>query len=275
MILLDKREYYKVKDPLLDVQINNLFARAVVENHVEGKVYVDDPENPTTFYVHHEYGMSLLFGKSDNQTFNESFRKYALNEHKGRINQEWMQAYPDQWDSVLSDLFGNKLVQQSENKEQKTDIIELNTRVNFKFNLEKFREHQSKYPSNGLNILRSGKEVYHEMKGSVIPFYFWESAEDFIKYGAGFSLYHENNLACTAYSAFVIDDMLELGIETLPEFRGKGFAQHTCAALIDYCINNDYEPIWACRKSNVGSYKLAQKIGFMPSIEIPYYKLSI
>lgn len=34
------------------------------------------------------------------------------------------------------------------------------------------------------------------------------------------------------------------------------------------------EPIWSCRLENTGSYKLAQKIGFLPTAEIPYYRLS-
>jgi hypothetical protein len=32
-------------------------------------------------------------------------------------------------------------------------------------------------------------------------------------------------LAATAYSAFIHDNKLELGIRTIPDFRGKGFAQ--------------------------------------------------
>jgi hypothetical protein len=34
------------------------------------------------------------------------------------------------------------------------------------------------------------------------------------------------------------------------------------------------EPVWACRLENDGSYKLAQKLGFEPVLEIPYYRLS-
>ena len=60
MIELEIKDYSKAVEALKKVQINNLFARAVVENHVSGKVYVDNPDNPTTFYVVHPYGMSLL-----------------------------------------------------------------------------------------------------------------------------------------------------------------------------------------------------------------------
>ena len=78
---LDKEKYSKVVDALSEVKINNLFARAVVENHVSGKVYVDDTDIPTTFYVVHPYGMSLLFGKHNNQEFNQALKVYALNKN--------------------------------------------------------------------------------------------------------------------------------------------------------------------------------------------------
>ena len=73
MIKLDKSNYYKVTKPLKAVTFNKLFARAVIENRVSGSVYVDDVDNPSTFYVVHPYGMSLLFGEHKNEEFNICF----------------------------------------------------------------------------------------------------------------------------------------------------------------------------------------------------------
>ncbi len=47
-----------------------------------------------------------------------------------------------------------------------------------------------------------------------------------------------------------------------------------CSTLIEYCLENSYEPVWACRLENVGSYKLAEKLGFEMYGEVPYYRLS-
>lgn len=112
------------------------------------------------------------------------------------------------------------------------------------------------------------------MKGSVIPSNFFRDADDFEKNGIGFSLFEDDNLATTAYSAFIQDNKIELGMETLKEYRGKGYAQLACAALIDYCIAHKYDPVWACRLENIGSFKLAQKLGFQPTEELKYYRLS-
>jgi GNAT superfamily N-acetyltransferase len=275
MELLDERLYERLTNPLKQVKFNNLFARSVIEKKVSGQVFVDNIENPKTFYVVHLYGMSLLFGDSQNTDFNNKYLAHSLNTNKVRDRHEWMQAYPDDWDKVISDLFSNSMIKSLENNENKeSGIIELNTRINFKFNREKYIANKKMVLPQTCEIVQTDKTIYEEMKGSVIPSYFWDTADDFIGNGVGFSLMCNKKLAATAYSAFIHDNKLELGIETIPEFRGKGFAQLTCSALIDYCIERDYEPVWACRIENINSFKLAEKLGFEVSNEIPYYRLS-
>ena len=275
MIELGEDKYFKVNGPLEQVTINNLFARSVVEKHVIGRIYVDNEDAPRTIHVVHPYNMSLLFGRHDNGEFNSWFRDYALNTNKIRNKFEWMQASPRSWDTVLERIFKGNLIRYEDNKENKDNgIIELNTRVNFRFNPDKYEDFKKEILNTGFKIMRTNKEIFSEMKGSVVPMYFWNNEDDFYNNGIGFSLFYENRLASTAYSAFIHDRQLELGIETIETYRGKGFAQYACAALIDYCLENNYEPVWSCRLENTASYKLAQKLGFEPVIQFPYYRLS-
>lgn len=275
MTPLEKEHFNKLLEPLDRITINSLFARSVIEKCIPGNVYVDDIDEPQTFYVVHHYGMSLLFGNSNNKAFNDSFKDYALNSCKTRNNFEWMQAFPGDWDKVLNDLLGDHLIRSSDNVEKKEKgIVEINTRVNFKFNIDKYLEFKKKNIVADMKIVRADQQVFNCLKGSVIPYYFWNSADEFYEKGAAFSLYHDGQLASTAFSAFIHDGQLEIGIETGEAFRGKGFAQYTCSELIDYCIKHNYEPVWACRLENLGSYNLARKLGFEPTAEIPYYRLS-
>jgi hypothetical protein len=273
MILLENSKYNNVKEPLRQVTINNLFARTIVEKHLPGKIYVDDIDLPKTFYVAHPYGMSLLFGNSNNEIFNSTFRDYALNKSKLRDKQEWLQVFPDCWDSVFFRLFGDDIIKFSENANEEKNKIVLNTRVNFKFNRDKYLIFKQNHTKIDYKIVRTDKTIFNNMKGSVVPMNFWENAEHFYNNGIGFSLFYENKLASTAYSAYVHDDFLEIGIETLDEYRGKGLAQYSCSALIDYCLQNSLEPVWSCRLENTGSYKLAQKLGFEPILKRSYYRL--
>ncbi len=276
MILLGRDEYYMLIEPLSEVKINNLFARSVVERCVTGKIYVDSSVNASTFYVVHPYGISLLFGRFDNTIFNNAFKDYALNRYGTRDKYEWMQTYPRNWDNVLNELFNSCLVKSADNKDNAgLNKIELNTRVNFKFNFEKYSHFKKEIKRADLTIIRTDRQIFNAMKGSVIPSYFWDNAEDFSDKGVGFSLLHNNELASTAYSAFIHDNKLEIGIETIEKFRGQGFAQYACSGLIDYCIENKYEPVWSCRLENTGSYKLALKLGFEPVLNIPFYRLPV
>jgi hypothetical protein len=274
MHLLEIKEYHKLIIPLSQVKINSLFARSVLQGQIPGKVYADCDDSPKTFYVVHPYGMSLLFGESANLRFNNRFRDYAFNLNGVRDKFEWMQAFPNDWDPVLNELFKDCLIKSSENIfDREERIVELNTRINFKFNYRKFADKRQKLNDPDCKILRTTGQFFEDMKGSVVPAYFWKNSDHFVEEGIGYSLFHKGKLASTAYSAFILDKKLELGIETREEFRGKGYAYHNCCALIDYCIDNGFEPVWACKLENTPSFRLAQKLGFEPCAEIPYYRL--
>jgi RimJ/RimL family protein N-acetyltransferase len=128
--------------------------------------------------------------------------------------------------------------------------------------------------SDGDLIEKTDDLHFEQMPGSVIPLKFWDSAKDFKQKGKGFTLLHNGEIASTAYSAFVHEDKLEIGIETVEKYRGYGFAELTCCKLIDYCLEMDLIPVWSCRFENTASYKLAQKLGFEPTLMIPFYRLS-
>ena len=272
MILLEKNDYDKVIKPLQLVTINNLFARAVVEKKVSGKIFVDNLDHPKTFYVVHLYGMSLLFGDYTNAGFNNQFKEYGLNTNRIRNHYEWMQVFPDAWNDTLFNLFDQTLVKSADNTKE-TGVIELNTRVNFKFVYENYLN-RKKTDNAHIEIIRTDETMYETMSGTVVPKCFWDNEKNFLENGIGFSLLYDKQLASTAFSAFLHDDKLELGIETVSEFRKKGLAEIVSCALIDYCIANQYTPVWSCRLENTGSYILAQKIGFVPISKTPYYRLS-
>ncbi len=271
MILLDKTKYHLVKEPLNEVTINKLFARSVVEGNVSGNVFVDNEDDPSTFYVIHPYGMTLLFGDCNHEAFNNAFKDYSLKANQYRNRTHWMQAFPNAWDTVLLDLYKGNI---SNSSDTENLAIELNTRVNFKFNSGKYLEFKQNNINEDIEIVRTDKRIFESMEGSVVPSNFWDSAKDFFLKGVGFSVLHDSKIATTAYSSVLLGKTLELGMETIEEFRGKGFAQHACSALIDYCLANNFEPIWACRLENIGSYNLAVKLGFEPTLRLPYYKLN-
>lgn len=271
MIKLNPNNYYKLLEPLKQVEINHLFALAVVKQNINGEVYVDNIENPSSFYVIHPYGMSLLFGAINNTLFNNKLISYILNIELVRKKTEYLQVFPHAWHLKLKTLLTENLY----NKEslKSSGIIE-HGRVNFKFNKEKYYSNHHTLITN-FEIRRTHKHSFRSMEGFVIPRFFYNNEEQFKKEGVGFSAYIENKPISTAFAAFIQNGQLELGIETLSEYRGKGLAKKVCSALIKYSLQHNLEPVWACRTNNIGSHRLAQSLGFEPIFEIPYYELPI
>ena len=204
MIVLDKSKYLKVRIALNEVGINNLFARAVVEGHVNGTVNVDNAENPTSFYVRHPYGMSLLFGVTTNQVFNSWLFAHALNLFRTRDRFEWLQAYPEKWNEQIATQWQEYLIKAEENTEGINTLVEVNTRVNFKFNKEKYLDFKNRLTPNDFDIVQADTRMFEQMKGTVIPGRFWASADDFSKRAVAFSVLDGDMVACTAFSAFII-----------------------------------------------------------------------
>jgi hypothetical protein len=223
----------------------------------------------------HPYKMSLLVGVLDNEEFNAGLLDHLLNRNHARKATEWLQAYPADWNKKLSEMLGINLIKSGSSDIPMHSIIEENTRVNFRFNKSRYLAFRRNMSNCAYTIVHTDKEHFESMPGNVVPKFFWSDATEFCRHGIGFTLLVKGKPASTAYSAFLRDKQLELGIETCEEFRGKGFALHTCSSLIDYCLENDYEPVWSCRLENTGSYKLAQKLGFEPSFTLPYYRLPV
>ena len=275
MILLNKSEYNKILLPLKEVVINHLFAEAVLLGHANGKVYVDQAMNPTSFYVCHPYGMSLLFGDTRNEKFNIWLLEHALNNLKTRNSYEWLQAFPETWNHIIQTHWKEHLIKQEDNYNLIDEHrIEVNTRDNFKFNKTTYLQFKDKHPLENGSVIRTTDKIFENMEGSVIPRRFWENSVDFLNRAIAFSVLEGDKVAATAFSAFLIGNQLEIGIETSDGFRGKGYALAACSALIDYCLEFNYEPVWGCKLENTASYLLAQKLGFEPIIYWPFYRLN-
>lgn len=275
MILLPISEYRKVSASLDGIGFNTLFATTVTDGRMPGVIYVDELREPKTYLVAHPYGMSLLLGETDNAEFNRSLADYMMNKGGFRKRPEWLQVHPDSWNPVIAEMLGpglkrGKSAAMPAGEARK--VVDL-TRVNFRFNREMFRKYAENLEPLPGTVVRTTAEMFDTMQGQVIPKYFWKDAIHFINDGAGFSQVVSGKAVSTAFSAFVAEGVMEIGIETVAEHRGKGYAELVSRAFVDHCVRNNLEPVWSCRLDNASSHKLARKLGFEETLKIPYYQL--
>lgn len=280
MIEIKQNGYYKVI-PLLDQgTYNNYLFQSVAENKVRGKVFVDNVKDPTVCLIAHKYGMSLLCGNDTNDSFNNKLIGFLKNDSINNHMTKWMLVFPEQkWTDKLTLLLGDDLLKVPDIKEEeiqkyKTSKKILQTeRVEFKFDVNAFKKITT-LPS-GFVLKKIDQELYEKITGSVVPKNFWDSAEDFLQNGIGFSLLFDNKVVSSCFSSAIFEDKLEFGVETDKEFRGKGYSIYPVLAMAEYSLSIGYEPVWACRKENIGSVKLARKAGFSASSYHSYYTIPI
>jgi len=258
MLQLRKDQYETLLAPVLEVPFNMLMARSVLVDHVDGKVFVDSCEAPKSFYIVHPYGMTFLCGDSSNETFNQGLFDYIAGYSYARERDEWLQAFPRDWDVVLNHLVDK-------------EMAALHSRLNFKLDAAKFHERYRQADKSQYEVVATPTDLLFEISGRVVPKDYWKTPEQLNDMAKAFSVMIDGKPVSTAFPSARHEDKLEIGIETVEKYRKMGFAEIICCALIEYCIKNGYEPIWACRLKNIGSYRLAEKLGFNPVLEIPYY----
>jgi len=259
---LNKEKYGILLEPIMQVPFNMLMARSVVVGHANGRIFVDSCESPQSFYIVHSYGMTFLCGDSNNETFNQGLCNYFSGVSYEREKDEWLQAFPRDWD-----MFMKRLV-------DKHKVISY-SRLNFKFNSSKFYEKYHQVDKSQYNIISTPTDLLFEINGSVVPKDYWKTPEQFASIAKAFTVMIDNKPASTAFTSARHDDKLEIGIETAKEHQGKGLGYLACAKLIEYCIANNLEPVWSCRLENTGSVKLAEKLGFAETLRMPYYHIPI
>lgn len=91
--------------------------------------------------------------------------------------------------------------------------------------------------------------------------YFYEMITDHLCCGV-----FENNLLASCTDApkmpYRTSEVQEIGINTLPEYRKKGYAADACALCTQNMIARGKCPLWSTSVNNIASQKLAEKIGF-------------
>ena len=280
MILLEKENFHDLIPALTGAKMNTLFAMSVLEGIVEGCVYVDNPVTPASFYVKHPYGMALLYGESSNEDFYKELTSYLLNLDSSRRQLEYLQVYPPTLYKKMDDLLAKNIMKRDPEgaylppSPEETDKILEYQRINFILQKDKYALFKKILIHHELNIVLTSEDIFNQLEGSVVPKSFWNSYCDFCRYGVGFTLLADSGIpASTAFASFVVNHQLEIGIETDVNYRGCGFAARVCASLIDYCLEHGLEPVWSCNSGNIGSRRLAQKLGFEEQKRIPYYIL--
>ncbi len=282
MITLKKEKFKSLLPSLQAIDLNTLFARSVLEGRVDGTVFADDAVSPRAFYIRHPYGMEFLYDNTGSADFFRQLKPFLLNTNRVRERFEWLQGYPAALSPKLDALLGDRLIKVNPDapypalSQQQSGCVLESQRINYLFCRDKYLTYKQNRPALAYSVVKTSREVFCTLNDGVVPKFFWNSYDDFNQSGGGFTLMLDNHIpASTAFASFVLDNKLEIGIETAKAYHGMGYGALTCSALIDFCLTVGLEPVWSCNSTNIGSRKLAEKLGFVEYKRIPYYRLPV
>ena len=93
------------------------------------------------------------------------------------------------------------------------------------------------------------------------------TSEEFLRKGFGYCIMHDQKIICAAATSHPpVENAFEIQIVTRKEYRRQGLATIAAAYLIEYSLENRYDPRWDA--DNETSAKLAEKLGY--SNPVPY-----
>lgn len=242
---------------------NVLFARAVVEAHVDGTVWASESAGAEAVHIVHPYGMSLVWGEGVGGAFDEIVRRLRAGSYRDR--DEWLQIDP-RWHHLP---WGERLGV----SDAASSAVRVERRVGFAFDRDAFERDRALFAAPPGWTARPAVAGDYFRSGSVVPAEFWRSAAQFLGNGGGWVLERGSDVGALAFSSFRFDDLVEIGIETAPDARGRGLATAAAAHMIGDALERGLTPVWSCREGNAGSLRLALKLGFVPRSYGPYFGL--
>lgn len=92
--------------------------------------------------------------------------------------------------------------------------------------------------------------------------YNYRSADEFLSKGKGYCVVCGEEVAAWAFSSAVSSDEIDIGVETAEKYQHKGLALAVSTAMIQYILEQNQTPVWACHYNNIPSAKLAERSGF-------------
>jgi GNAT superfamily N-acetyltransferase len=96
------------------------------------------------------------------------------------------------------------------------------------------------------------------------------SVEAVLRHTRGVMLLHDDELVCEASTGAMVEGCIEVGVTTHEQFRGRGLATLTCAALIAACEAEGLATWWDCATQNEPSVRLARRLGYGEGREYRY-----
>jgi len=244
--------------------------QSVVLRNTNGRIFVDNVENPKTALVWVLYCMFYFLGDPENPDFIDPLPMFfkteliPMNEACGCSCFITTLLEDHGWKMALDHLFQNS-------------PVETGCRLAFFFDVKSFQAQngQSGRLSNILPINQMMADTFESavLRDNIQEF--WPDFQTFLKQGIGyFYLSETNQIVSACFSVASAKGYQEIVINTYDRSdRQKGYASMVAQAYIKKCLKRKEIPVWNTYETNWPSVRIAEKMGFKLQAKQPYYEL--
>jgi GNAT superfamily N-acetyltransferase len=269
---LEKRAF-RLIEPLVNSGIRFPEILSVARGNNPGWVFVDDSRSPSSALVWSK-GIEgfYLVGNEHNTGFLRELNAYideAISPRMQKRGLEWFEVCGNRsaWDPVIEAAFIERKLSRS------FQCIYTLGAPRFRSNLQSAdvdcEVRKVDRSLLGESHLRNREFVLSKIKR------FWDSEETFLDRGLGFAVVWRKEVTSLCFSAFVADFTHAIDVETLDEYRRRGFAEVAAREFVKLCRQRELRPHWECMQANVASVALAEKLGFQKSTEYKLYSFRL
>jgi GNAT superfamily N-acetyltransferase len=237
---------------------------AVIQNRQRGQVFCDFREKPRSALVVTNFGFTLLVGAEQNKLFDAGLAHLFETEEMLKPGYLLWYSPPPRWQKALDTLV--------------PDVVRRRERVRFEFHKESaLWLEESTLPPEGFEVKDLCLDLIAktEKLGVEIDSRFWGSANDFVAHGLGVCIMKDGEMVSLCYAAALVDRLAEVDVVTMPEFRSHGLGNLVTQQFIRECLSRGFAPSWDCFGYNIGSMKLADKLGFKEVRRYPFYSFNV
>jgi hypothetical protein len=254
MYKLPKEDYPLVQEMFSPMKYQ-LFPAAVLGGLQQGEVYVDDPKEPQSGFLITRGVWAYLAGEQGNKNFNQRLNK-AINAKSFNGESAWgfLLSVTPNWEGevlqgVLEPIQPIELKRRHYRGKRSSQLPQVE--IPKGYSLEAIDR----------SLLDRGIELPEDVSGLIRS---WETIADPPQRGFGFVVLQRGEVVAHAVIDVVVGKKGDIGLVTAPEHRRLGLGTLVSVASVVYGFEKRglEQVLWDCGEENIGSRRLAEKLGF-------------
>ncbi|MFX0064828.1 MAG: GNAT family N-acetyltransferase [Candidatus Hermodarchaeota archaeon] len=262
MVIEFKETEFKRVQTLYKLLNYHLGIGAIIDGVIPGRIWVDNVENPRTALIWDKRYSYYFLGDENTDNFNLAldrlFTEEIAPDTLNRGIKQFFLICPENWEKkilqkeMLKDQSPMRRIKRAYYAFKQPQIVDWKAMVPPGYSIERINEKLLEN-TNLENIYALIGEI-EDIIGSIEEFL----RREFI----GFCLVHETKELVSWCIAFFHASSCEITIQTVEKYQRRGFGTLTTAAFVEYCLSKNISMGWHTNQDNIGSIKLAEKIGF-------------